>query len=304
MSDPAIAPLPVVPAPEKRKRAPFVAAALVGSAAVAFTIVSVMNAGKESTDDAFVEAHVAPVAARAPGQVLRVLIKDGQVVKAGDILIELDPADLAARLELAEADLASARAQKLSADAQFAVTTKTAKATLVQARGGLNQAASGVDASKASLDQAKADLSAAQTRLSLAAIELSRSQGLFERNAVSKADLDGRQSIFDQARAATEQAEARMANTAATISGSQGGLGLHRLRDGQHHRDSDVGISAAALRHPSLFHGVDLVVHFCQRLVRHRLEPAVVGGVSHFAGHRRRRDHPHGAGDVVCPLAS
>lgn len=223
---------PAAVAPPKKK-APLVALALVVVAGSAFGAIRLLNKGKESTDDAFVEAHVAPVAARVAGQVARVLVRDGQQVKAGDVLVELDTADLAARLELAEADLAQARAQKSSADAQLAVTTKTARASLAQARGGLNQASSSVDASRATLNQAKADLSAAETRLSLAAIELSRSQGLFERHAVSQADLDARQSTFDQAKAAKEQAEARMASTAASITGSEGGLELARGRVAQ-----------------------------------------------------------------------
>ena len=49
--------------------------------------------GQESTDDAQVDAHVTPVAARIGGTVLRVPVVDNQQVKQGDVLVELDTRD-------------------------------------------------------------------------------------------------------------------------------------------------------------------------------------------------------------------
>jgi membrane fusion protein (multidrug efflux system) len=50
------------------------------------------------------------VSARVPGQVLRVRVNDNQAVNAGDVLVELDPADLETRVAGARADPAAARA--------------------------------------------------------------------------------------------------------------------------------------------------------------------------------------------------
>ena len=44
----------------------------------------------ESTDDAFIEAHVTPLAPRVPGQVSRLLVDDNQPVKQGEVLLELE----------------------------------------------------------------------------------------------------------------------------------------------------------------------------------------------------------------------
>src|SRR3954464_13170823 len=86
----------VLTPPERRprKKAPLVAGGLVtiGLAIAAFLYIS--SRGKETTDDAQVEGHVSPVAARISGQVKRVLVRDNQRVKQGDILVELDDADL------------------------------------------------------------------------------------------------------------------------------------------------------------------------------------------------------------------
>src|SRR5690242_13374340 len=51
------------------------------------------GAGAESTDDAQVEGHLVNVASRIPGQVARVMVKDNQVVEAGDVLVEIDDRD-------------------------------------------------------------------------------------------------------------------------------------------------------------------------------------------------------------------
>ena len=47
--------------------------------------------GQESTDDAQVEAHVTPIAARAGGTVAAVPVSDNQEVEAGAVLVEIDP---------------------------------------------------------------------------------------------------------------------------------------------------------------------------------------------------------------------
>ena len=52
----------------------------------------------ESTDDAFIEAHVVSVAPRIAGQVLAVHVLDNQMVHSNDLLVEIDPADYSIKL--------------------------------------------------------------------------------------------------------------------------------------------------------------------------------------------------------------
>src|SRR5580693_3721188 len=42
----------------------------------------------ESTDDAFIDAHVVRIAPRIAGQVAHVLVHDNELVAAGDLLVE------------------------------------------------------------------------------------------------------------------------------------------------------------------------------------------------------------------------
>jgi membrane fusion protein, multidrug efflux system len=76
---------------------------------------------KQNTDDAQVEADVVPLAARIGGVVKVARVHDNQIVKAGDVLFEVDPADLDVEVARADADLEAARAQQAAADAQVSV---------------------------------------------------------------------------------------------------------------------------------------------------------------------------------------
>lgn len=70
----------------------------------------------ESTDDAQIDGHIDPLSCRINGTVIRVHAEDDDRVKAGELLVEIDPRDYEvavaqakARLELALAQVASAK---------------------------------------------------------------------------------------------------------------------------------------------------------------------------------------------------
>ncbi len=225
----ASTPLPRAPAPKSR-RAPIVFVLLLLIAGGGGTLLYRSRLGKETTDDAQIEGRVVSVAARVPGQVTRVLVRDNQAVEQGEVLVELDSRELDARLLAARADLASAKAQLASAQAQLALTERNVTANLKQARGGLRQAASGTLSASASVKQSKADVIAARSRLQLAKQELERTQKLSANGAASPADLEARQASFDQAQASLEQAEARLLNATANTSGSQAAISVAQGR--------------------------------------------------------------------------
>src|ERR1700733_5881777 len=57
----------------------------------------------QSTDDAYVRADLTRLSSRVAGEVLTVAVTDFQRVKAGDLLIQIDPADYEAQVALADA---------------------------------------------------------------------------------------------------------------------------------------------------------------------------------------------------------
>jgi membrane fusion protein (multidrug efflux system) len=69
----------------------------------------------ESTDDAEIDGHIAPLASRIDGTIAKIYVQDTQTVKAGQLLVEIDPRDQQVAVETARANLAQAQAQVSSA---------------------------------------------------------------------------------------------------------------------------------------------------------------------------------------------
>ena len=60
---------------------------------------------EQSTDDAYVSGNVVQITPQIPGTVVSIAADDTQFVKAGDTLVQLDPADAKIALEQADARL-------------------------------------------------------------------------------------------------------------------------------------------------------------------------------------------------------
>ncbi len=206
----------------KRRKAPFILGAMLLAATGVGTYLYASSRGKQTTDDAQVEGHVAPVASRVAGQVKRVLVEDDQPVKAGDVLVELDDADYQARLTAARADLAAADAGQHAAEAQLALTRKQVDANVAIARGGIAQASAVSGSTEALIDQATADVTVAVSRAQLAHVELARSEKLVATGAVPQAELDVKRSAADAADAQLAQARARVVTAQANRANGTG----------------------------------------------------------------------------------
>jgi membrane fusion protein (multidrug efflux system) len=72
------------------------------------------------TENAYIAGHVHPVSSRITGVVTKVLVEDNQVVHAGDVIAELDPADQKVRIEQIQAQIAATSQQVLQGEAQVA----------------------------------------------------------------------------------------------------------------------------------------------------------------------------------------
>jgi membrane fusion protein (multidrug efflux system) len=95
------------------------------------------------TENAYITGHVHPVSSRIPGVVTKVLFDDNQVVKAGDVLAELDPSDQGVKVEQINAQIASVHQQIVQADAsveQARAQASAAGAQVVQAQANLVRA--------------------------------------------------------------------------------------------------------------------------------------------------------------------
>ena len=92
-------------------------ALILGGIVVILAVIALLvyYHNRESTDDAQVDGHITPVAAKISGRVGKVLVLDNQPVKAGELLVQIDPADYQAALDQAKAALALAESEARSA---------------------------------------------------------------------------------------------------------------------------------------------------------------------------------------------
>ena len=68
-----------------------------------------------SSDDANVDGHITAIAPKISGNVLEVAVLDNQPVKAGQVLVRIDPRDYQARVDQAKAALLEAESKLHSA---------------------------------------------------------------------------------------------------------------------------------------------------------------------------------------------
>jgi membrane fusion protein (multidrug efflux system) len=102
--------------------------------------------------------------ARVEGFLEKVLFTEGQRVKTGDLLFQIEKTQYQAAVEQASANLAAAQAQELNAQLQFNRTSDLVKTQAVS-QATLDQNRAALDSSKASVLQNKAALSVAQENL-------------------------------------------------------------------------------------------------------------------------------------------
>jgi membrane fusion protein (multidrug efflux system) len=108
--------------------------------AAAGTSFFVVGGGRQSTNDAYVEGHVIQISPKVSGQVISRHVDDNDAVKAGDLLLEIDPVDYQAKVDQAaaavkeaESAVEQAKAAVLSAEANVGESQASARAAATEA---------------------------------------------------------------------------------------------------------------------------------------------------------------------------
>jgi membrane fusion protein (multidrug efflux system) len=202
--------IPVVGAKSSRGRPYAVLGAIVAVGVAGYGLMSWISRGRESTDDAQVEADVVNVSARVGGTVAKVRVADNQVVKKGDVIAEIDPADFVARAKQAAAQLEAARAQAEAADAQVAIVAASSKGGLAAAEAQLSGTATSVASADAQIQAARASLARAEADAAQAETDLARAESLHREGAIPQSQYDSAKSIAQSARAAVALAQAQL----------------------------------------------------------------------------------------------
>src|SRR5437879_5989306 len=119
----------------------------------------------ETTDDAFIDVHFVSVAPKIAGRVTVVHVDDNQLVKKGDVLVEIDPRDFQVALVQAKANLEKDKASQIQAKAnqERAQDLFTRKVISAQDR---DTNVATADSSKATVDADQAAVEQAELNLS------------------------------------------------------------------------------------------------------------------------------------------
>lgn len=178
-----------------------IAIALLAGAVLVWHYYSV----REATDDAQIDGHIIPISARVSGTAIRVLHDDNDFVKAGDLLVELDPKDYQVALDRARADLANAQASAVAANVNIPLTTTTSSGQLAAADAAVKSAEKEVEAAQARVQEAQANY----TRVST---DLKRMEELVARDEVSRQQYDAAVASATAARATLDAANSAVAS--------------------------------------------------------------------------------------------
>jgi membrane fusion protein (multidrug efflux system) len=157
----------------------------------------------ESTDDAFIDAHVIAIAPKIAGRVTAVHVNDNQPVKKGDPLVDIDPADAEAVLAQKRAALEVARAKERSAE----TAAEQAVAHLDTLHAGYEAAAASATAAAADANKQRGDLQRNAQLINTGAISKQDFEHSSIDTAAAQATLDSKKKQMDAAGAYLKEAE-------------------------------------------------------------------------------------------------
>jgi membrane fusion protein (multidrug efflux system) len=199
----------------------------IGLALVAIAGVVVwlwLTSGRESTDDAQVEAHVTQIAARVGGTILHVNVTDNQQVAANTVLVELDPRDYQVACDKARAELADAEATAVAAQSNVPITSTTTAGNVTSAQSSLEQARAATESAEKEIEAAHARLVTAQARLreaeansTKATRDVERLRGLLAKDEVSQQQFDAAAAAADAQRASADSARSQVTEAEAGV---------------------------------------------------------------------------------------
>jgi membrane fusion protein (multidrug efflux system) len=194
-----------IPRGHRRRRVIVAISLVVVAVALYFGIPFVSHAlNTVSTDDAYVNGHVTFVAARVPGQVVKVLVDDNYRVRKGDILVQLDRQPYQVIVDAKRAARDVAKANVVVADDEVRATVGQVRANRYKLQHSIedvNNQIALLRANVAALDTAKAKLVRADA-------DYQRALQIHERNAtaISQQDLDQFKEAFRVGEAQVKQA--------------------------------------------------------------------------------------------------
>lgn len=177
----------------------------------------------ESTDDAQVDGHLISISARISGYIDKVNVDDNQQVKAGTVLVEIDPRDYQAALDQARAALADAEATAQAVQTNVPITSVTTTSQVSSAQADIDNARAGIAAAQQQYDAARAQLAQAEANDANAQMDLDRYKMLIGKQEIS-------QQMYDQAVATAKSSSAAVQSAKASAAAAEQQITAARSR--------------------------------------------------------------------------
>lgn len=168
----------------------------------------------ETTDDAQVDGHFAELSTRIEGTVVWINpnAENDHTVKAGDLLLQLDPRDYEVALERARANLKVRRSQARGAQLEVPITDASAFNQLRASEAAHEEALQAVETAEADLLGAQHRLDQDEALAGRAERDRVRYKALVDKREISRSDYDARET---EALAAAQTVETDRATVAA-----------------------------------------------------------------------------------------
>lgn len=221
-----------------RKRAVWTFAGIVVVLAVAAGIaawfISRTQAPRGIHTTGTVEGVEVNVAAMIPGTIVKENFVEGDTVEQGEVIVELESAELRSELQQAKATLQKARAD---VDVERAlIETATANADAAEAD---------IENAEAEIERAKADLEEKRT-------ERDRNQALFDQGIGTKSDLDVAVTAYNSALATLRAAQANAASARSRKNAATAQLTSARNQLKAAHAQAEVAEASVAVAQAKL----------------------------------------------------
>jgi membrane fusion protein, multidrug efflux system len=218
---------------------------LLGGAVLVVTVAGLFFYfhNRETTDDAQVDGHITPMASKIYGRVAEVLVQDNEQVKAGQVLVKIDPRDYQASLDQAAAALALAESEAQSAGVDVPRTrenvasgTSSADAQLAGAEADLARAQATYDQARTEdLAWAQANIDKSRANAQLAQADLARYAPLLERGEISKQLYDSAKANADATASALKADQEKLAQAERSVDISRAQRDAAKARVDQAH---------------------------------------------------------------------
>lgn len=224
--------------------------ALIAAIAVGFSLWRYYSV-RESTDDAQIDAHIAPVSARVAGHVMAVNVENNRYVQAGAVLVQIDPRDYQVAVEKARADLAAAEWAEQAARTNVPIISTTTSSRLQVAEAGAHEAQAGlesaeraVDAATARVRQAAAMLRQAEATSIKAESDQRRYQQLVAKDEISQQQYQAAVTAAEAERARVEAARSALAEAGQEVAVAKARVAQAQARIRQAQADVTAASSA------------------------------------------------------------